>query len=481
MAFASVAPERLAAELTRRLGGRADVNAGSSVRSLHGEDASPHPRSEPDVVVMPRSTEAVADVLSFALEAHVPVTPWGMGTSLEGSALPLHGGISLDLSGMTKVIALDPESRTVSVEAGVTRLALERITGEHGLLFPVDPGADATLGGMAATNAAGTTTLRHGKMRDNLRALRVVLADGSTIRTGTRAAKSSAGYDLTSVFTGSEGTLGVITELTLRLQPVEEASAAFRVSFASLREAGDGAVALATAGLPLLRLELLDGFQVAGLNAFRGLDLPEGPLLLGDLTGSEGAVADGVGALEELIGEVGGGALLVERGREAQRRLWRARHDLYFAERARFPGRTSYGTDVCVPLSALGRTLEHSRAALDASGLDGGIVAHAGDGNVHVGILVDPADPTQPARVRELVEALVGEALAAGGTCTGEHGVGIGKIVHLAVEHADSLGLMRGIKSLCDPTGIMNPGKLFAERGALPSEQTPGTEAPARG
>jgi D-lactate dehydrogenase (cytochrome) len=454
-------------DLTRRLravlGGDAQVNDGPSARSLHARDASFHAPVEPDVVVFPAGVDDVCAVLELADALEVPVTPWGMGTSVEGNAIPVRGGISLSLQRMDAILDVDATSRTARVQAGVTRLALQRRVGPEGLCFPVDPGADASLGGMAATNAAGTTTLRYGKMREQVRGLEVVLAGGRRISTGTAAAKTSAGYDLTSLMVGSEGTLGVIVELVVGLHPIEEASASFRFSVPRLAAAGDAAAAIAGLGLPLLRLELMDAWEVRAVTAFTGLHLAPEPLVLGELAGPRPAVEEALAGLEAVVGELGGRKLAIARDRATQTELWRARHDAYFAELDAAPMRASLSTDVCVPLAALGATLAETRRAIDEAELTGGIVAHAGDGNVHVGLMVDPADADDLARARRLVDRLVEAALARGGTCTGEHGVGIGKRAHLALEHGDSVDLMRAIKRAFDPRGILNPGKVLPE------------------
>jgi D-lactate dehydrogenase (cytochrome) len=449
----------LRAKLLRLVPDGARVNDGESVLDQHAADLTYHPPHRPDVVVFPVSAEEVAAVLAFANEARVPVVPFGAGTSLEGHVIPLQGGISLDLTRLGSVVAVRPDDLTAVVQAGVTRSQLERAAGPHGLFFPVDPGADATLGGMAATNASGTTTVRYGGMRTHVLALEVVLADGRIVRTGSRAAKTSAGYNLTHLFVGSEGTLGVITELTLRLHPIPEHVVVARAAFPSLEAACRAAAALVGAGVPVTRCELLDALTIAALNAYKGTALPESPYLFVELGGSESAVAGDLETMRELLADEGAVALEVESDPTARARLWDARHNALHAALALEPGSKTMATDVAVPVSELAAALEHARRALDGSGLRGGIVGHAGDGNFHVAFLLDAADEGAVERARRLNSEIVEDALARGGTCTGEHGIGLGKLEYLAREHGDLLPLLRGIKQLLDPNGILNPGK----------------------
>lgn len=436
------------------------LSFGESDRRTHGEDVGGGPPALPDVVAYPVSTGEVAAVLAWADERRVPVVAFGAGTGLERHAVPERGGISLDLRHLDKVVAVRPQELTATTQAGVTRLAFERATGAHGLVLPVDPGADATLGGMAATNAAGTMTLRHGKMRDRVLALEAVLPGGRVVRTGTRARKTSAGYDLTSLLVGSEGTLAIITELDLRLEPVPERTATVRAALPTIDAACEAVQAL----LPLTavrRIELLDPWEVMAANRFSGTALPETPLLLVEAAGDEPVVASAVAEVEGVLAGHGARALEAEHDHTAQQRLWRVRHDVFFAELAMAPGRQSVSTDVCVPVSALADTVRATRRRLDEHGLTGGIVAHAGDGNVHAGILVDPGDPDERARLDACLSALVDDALAVGGTCTGEHGIGSGKRGFLAREHGDLVPLMRAVKDAFDPHGILNPGKVL--------------------
>jgi D-lactate dehydrogenase (cytochrome) len=442
------------------------VSTGDSDRKLHSEDLTFHRSHAPEVVVFASSTDQVSRVLRFADEHRVPVVPFGAGSSLEGHVIPVEGGISLDLNGIDEISAIRPEELTATAGAGVKRLALERRLGEHGLLFPIDPGADASLGGMAGTNAAGTMTVRFGKMRQQVLGLEAVLPGGAVIRTGSRAVKTSAGYDTTGLLIGSEGTLGVITELTLRLHGIQEAQAVIRASLPDVTAACRASCAIVAAGIPALRLELLDEWGVEALNAFAETGFPNGALLFVELAGSNAAVETEVEEVRGLLREAGATSLEEERDPTRRARLWRARHDVFFAEKAMAPGKESVSTDVCVPIGELEGVLLSSRQAVDRLGLIGGITAHAGDGNVHVGLLVDPDDPAEMKRVAQLAEELVDYALVRGGTCSGEHGIGLGKIGALEREHGDQIGLMRSIKAAFDPNGVMNPGKVLRKVSA---------------
>ena len=426
---------------------------GDSVLDQHARDFSQHEPRRPEVVVFPEKTEEIARILAFASAERIPVVPFGAGTSLEGHVIPLAGGISLSLARMNGLLALRPDELNATVQPGLGRLALNAAAGEHGLFFPVDPGADASLGGMAATNASGTTTVRYGGMRRNVLALEVVLADGAVVRTGTRAAKSSAGYDLTSLFVGSEGTLGVITELTLRLYGIPDRVLAVRATFESLDDACETAAALVAAGAPVARVELLDAATVRAVNAYKGTAFAEAPTLLLEVEGADDDVRD-----------LCANAVSYESDADptGRARLWEARHHVLFALQAATPGKVHKSTDVCVPVPALAESIRHARTEIESRGLDATIVAHAGDGNYHVLFLLDPADPRERAQAEELNSKLVDWALAHGGTCTGEHGIGMGKLDYLEREHGDLLPLMRGIKALLDPAGILNPGKVVA-------------------
>jgi len=431
-----------------------------SVLEQHGADLSYHAPRRPDVVVYPESTQEVAAVLAYADRARVPVTPFGAGTSLEGHVIPLEGGISLDLTRMSSIVALAADDLAVTVQAGVTRSQVEAAAGPHGLWFPVDPGADATLGGMAATNASGTTTVRYGGMRAHVLALEVVLADGRVVRTGSRAVKTSAGYNLTGLFVGSEGTLGVITELTLRLHPIPEHVVVARAAFPSVEAACRAAAAIIGAGVLVTRSELLDALTIGALNAFSGTSFPESPYLFVEFGGTEAGVTGDLAATRELAEDEGATAFEAESDPTARAQMWNARHNALMASLALAPGTKAMTTDVAVPVSELAAAIEHARRALDESGLLGGIVGHVGDGNFHVAFLLDPDDDASIAQAEGLNATLVDDALARGGTCTGEHGIGFGKLRYLEREHGDLVPLYRGIKQLLDPNGILNPGKV---------------------
>jgi D-lactate dehydrogenase (cytochrome) len=451
----------LAPALGKALGDPTRVTVGDSERDLHAGDLTFHEPHRPDVVVYALSTDEVAAVLALAQEHRVPVTPFGAASSLEGHVIPVAGGISLDLTRMDRVLSIDADDLTAVVQAGVPRSALNRAAGGHGLFFPVDPGADATLGGMAATNAAGTTTVRYGKMRAHVLALEAVLAGGAVIRTGSRAPKTSAGYDLSGLLVGSEGTLGVITELTLRLHGIPEHAVALRIAFPSVEAASRAAVAAAAAGTGITRLELMDGISIRATNAHSGAGYAEVPTLFVEAAGTAASVDGDLDLMVALAHEEGATDVVYERDPEARSLLWAARHSSAYAWGHLWPGRKHRATDVCVPLSELPAAVAVARREVDRLGIDAGILGHVGDGNVHVGAMIDPGDADANARFEELSAILVEDALARGGTCTGEHGIGLGKIHALELEHPDLLPLYRGIKALFDPHGIMNPGKVL--------------------
>ena len=448
--------------LVRSLGDPQRVADGDSERDLHAGDFSFHRPHRPEVVVYATSTDDVVAVLALADEHRIPVTPFGAGSSLEGHVIPLDGGISLDLTRMDAVLAVDPADLTATAQPGVTRTSLERATAEHGLFFPVDPGADATLGGMAATNAAGTMSVRYGKMRANTLALEAVLPGGRVVRAGSRAPKTSAGYDLLGLLIGSEGTLGVITELTLRLQGIPEQAVVLRLAFPDVESACRAAATIVAAGAGVTRVELLDAWTIAAVNAYRGTAFPVGPSLFVEAAGAEGTVASDLELVTAIAESEGALDVVAERDPTARTRLWAARHaSAYATAAAAAPGKRHRSTDICVPLSELAAAVSFARRELERRGLVAGLVGHAGDGNVHLSLMVDPDDADEVRRSDELIELLVEDALARGGTCTGEHGIGLGKIHGLEAEHGDLLPLMRGVKRVFDPNGIMNPGKVL--------------------
>ncbi|HEY8394406.1 MAG TPA: FAD-linked oxidase C-terminal domain-containing protein [Thermaerobacter sp.] len=453
----------LVAELRQLIGDPRRVTAGRTARQQHGRDLTYHPPRLPDVVVYPLDKHEVSRILRFAHEHGIPVVPFGAGSSLEGHVIPVRGGISLDLTRMDEILEVRVEDMVARVQPGVTRTRLNQRLRREGLFFPVDPGADATIGGMAATNASGTNAVRYGAMKHQVLGLEVVLADGTIVRTGGSARRSAAGYDLTALFVGSEGTLGVFTEITLRLYPLPEHVAAGRAVFPGLEEAARAAVELIRSGVAVARLELVDERTLRAVNAYKGTAFPERPTLFIELAGTEAAVAGDLERARAVAGAAGCLELAFEQDEQARERLWEARHHAGLAVTAVAPGRKKMSTDVCVPLSVLPEAIRHARATIDAAGFEAGIVAHAGDGNFHVLFTVDPEDPQEVERARRASEAIVRYALARGGTCTGEHGVGLGKRDFLVAEHGAAVEWMRAVKRVLDPRGILNPGKVLPE------------------
>jgi D-lactate dehydrogenase (cytochrome) len=441
------------------------VVTGADELRRHGTDEGWHSAAAPDVVVYPLDTEEAAAVVRICGRHKAPIVPFGAGTSLEGHVAALKGGVSVDMSQMNRILRLSVEDMDVTVQAGVTRRRLDERLRPEGVFFSVDPGADATLGGMAATGASGTTSVRYGTMRENVLSLTVVTAEGEIVRTRSRARKSSAGYDLTRLFIGSEGTLGLITELTLRVQPTPEAMTAATAAFPSLDAAVDTVIEVLANAIPVARIEIADDVQIDAVNRHFDLELEVAPTLFLEFHGNAGdteAQAEEVRAIAEGHG-VHGFAWAAD---EAERRaLWHARHGAYEAGRALRPGSQGFTTDACVPISKLAETLRATKADLDASGLVAPIVGHVGDGNFHLAILVDPDDPGELERAIALNDRLVKRAIDAGGTCTGEHGVGYGKSAFLELEHGPAaVAMMRAIKSALDPEGLFNPGKVAGPR-----------------
>ena len=447
------------AALRARLGERA--SDATAIRAAHGTSESYHPPHLPDVVVFPETTAEVADIVTICASARVPIVGFGAGTSLEGNAMPLHGGVSVDFTRMSRVLAVNAADMDCRVQPGITRKRLNADLRDTGLFFPIDPGADASIGGMASTRASGTMAVRYGTMRDNVLALEVVLADGRVIRTGSRARKSAAGYDLTRLFVGAEGTLGLITEVTLRLHPVPEAIAAAVCPFGSFAGAVETAIATIQAGIPVARLELLDEVMIRGVNAYAKLGAAEQPTLFLEFHGSAAAVAEQAGTTEEIAREHGALGFRWTGNAEERTRLWSARDNTLYAGTGLRPGSKALITDVCVPISRLAECLEETKRDIAGSGLIAPIVGHVGDGNFHTLILIDPDDAAELARAKALHERMVLRALAHEGTCTGEHGIGFGKIEFLAREHGAAVGVMRAIKQALDPGNLMNPGKIF--------------------
>ncbi len=446
------------AELALRLGHR--FSTAAAVCARHGQDESWHKGAPPDAVVFPESTDEVAQIVRICAQHRTPVIAFGVGTSLEGHVAALHGGVCIDLSRMNRVLEVNAEDMDVRVEAGVTRKQLNTHIKDTGLFFPVDPGADATLGGMAATRASGTTSVRYGTMRENVLGLTVVLADGQVIRTGGRARKSSTGYDLTRLFVGSEGTLGVITEVAVRLQGVPQAVSAAVCPFPSLKAAVDTVILTIQSGIPVARIELLDEMQIRGVNNYSKLDYPEAPTLFFEFHGTEAGVAEQAQMVGELAREQGADEFRWATLPEERSRLWQARHDAYYGGLSLRAGSRGYVTDVCVPISQLTECVLAAKRDIEASGLIAPIAGHVGDGNFHLVILVDPDDNEEIARAAKLNDQLVARALAVGGTCSGEHGVGYGKIGFMEAEHGEALSVMRSVKRALDPHNLMNPGKI---------------------
>ena len=454
------AVEAATVELRALLGSR--VSDGMAVREHHSHGESYHPAAAPDLVCFPASTEEVSAVLGISQRFQLPVVPFGAGTSLEGHVHALRGGISIDLREMNRVIRVSSEDLDATVEAGVTRKQLTAALRSTGLMFPVDPGADATIGGMASTRASGTTAVRYGTMRENVLALTVVLADGRVIRTGTRARKSAAGYDLTRLFVGSEGTLGVMTEVTVRLHPLPEAMAAAVCSFESIRGAVDTVIATIQLGIPIARIELLDEVLMDAVNRYSKTAYPVAPTLFFEFHGdSDRAVSEQAEAVQALASERGGGGFEWAKRSEDRERLWQARHNVHYASLALRPGCRGWATDVCVPISRLADCVIETKADHANAPFPVCLVGHAGDGNFHVIYLIDPTSESELAESHRLNDRVVARALAMGGTCTGEHGVGYGKIRSVEAEHGEGVDVMRSIKLALDPDDRMNPGKVL--------------------
>lgn len=432
------------------------------VREQHGRDESSFAAPPPSAVVFAESTADVADAVKLAAQHQVPVIPFGVGTSLEGHLLAVQGGISIDVSRMNKVLSINAEDLTVTMQAGVTRKQLNEEVKSTGLFFPIDPGADATIGGMSATRASGTNAVRYGTMRENVLALEVVTASGEVIRTGTRAKKSSAGYDLTRLMVGSEGTLGVITEVTVKLYPLPEAISAAICSFPSIEAAVRTTIQIIQLGVPIARVELIDANTVRMVNAYAKLGLREEPMLLMEFHGSPNSVKEQAETVQEIAADMGGNAFEWASTPEERTRLWTARHNAYFAAIQSKPGCRAISTDTCVPISRLADCLLDSVSEADASGIPYFLVGHVGDGNFHFGYLIDPDKPEERAAAEALNHTLVARALRLEGTCTGEHGVGLHKMDFLVTEAGDgAVNMMRTIKRALDPHNIMNPGKIF--------------------
>src|ERR671919_582310 len=446
--------EKALSELERMFGSR--FSAAHSTREHHSRDESVLAPALPDCVIFPRTTAEVAAALAVCSRDGLPVIPFGAGSSLEGQVLATVGGVALSTAEMKRIVQVNQEDLDVVVQPGVTRGQLNAVLQRQELFFSVDPGADATIGGMLATRASGTTTVMYGTMKDNVLGLEVVLPDGRVIRTGTRARKSSAGYDLTRLFVGSEGTLGVITEATLRLWGIPEEISAGGCAFDSIGDAVASVIQILQMGVPVARVELLNESAVRAINSYQ-----VAPTLFFEFHGSPGGVRDAVDSVAAVTSSNAGSKLQWEIGREGRDRLWRARHNAYFASLALRPNCRALTTDVCVPISCLRACIERTEADLANLGMPSTIVGHIGDGNFHVILLLDPSDPKELDEAHDFYDRLIDRALEVGGTCTGEHGIGLGKKSYLVKELGEATEVMRAIKRALDPTGVMTPGKVL--------------------
>lgn len=436
------------------------ISVNHAEREQHSHDESWHHAVLPDAVLYPESRDDVVHILRCASAHQVPVVPFAAGTSLEGHVIPVAKGFSLDMTRMNRILAIHPEDLLVQVQPGVTKTQLNDALRKYGLFFSVDPGSDATMGGMAGTNASGTTTVRYGVMRDQIRALEIVLADGSVIHTGSLAAKSSSGYHLQGLFIGSEGTLGVFTELWIRVYGIPEATVAVRAAFPTAAACVRTATAVVSAGIPVARMEFVDEKILWGINRYARTSFPEVPTLFFEFHGNPEGLAHDRDTVRAMAEEEGAVAFEAVERAEDRARLWSARHVAATAYTAQFPGKRHMSTDVCVPLSKLPDAIAHATAVMDDEGAPGGIVGHVGDGNFHAVLVLNPECVDEVERAKRVNARIVDHALAIGGTCTGEHGVGLGKRIYQAREHSDTVALMRSIKALLDPQGILNPGKL---------------------
>lgn len=437
------------------------VSTAAVVLAYHGKDESHHATAPPDIVVFPESSEEVATIVRLCAEAQTPIIPFGAGTSLEGGISAVHGGVCIDMTRMNRIIQINVDDLDVTVEAGVTRKQLNTDLRDTGLFFPIDPGADATLGGMASTRASGTNAVRYGTMRENVLNVKAVLADGRLIQTGGRARKSAAGYDLTRMFVGAEGTLGVITEVTVRLYGVPEAISAAVCGFPSIDAAVRCCMLTIQSGIPVARVELLDSAQMRACIQYSDLDSEPVPTLFFEFHGSQASVREQAATVQDIAADFGGGDFQWADRTEDRNKLWQARHDALYAALTLKPGARAWSTDVCVPISRLADCIEETRSDIETSSLTATMVGHVGDGNFHVIFLLDPDRPQNFTEAQRINDRMVTRAIAMDGTCTGEHGVGMGKQHCLVQEFGDALSIMRDLKRTLDPLNIMNPGKIF--------------------
>jgi D-lactate dehydrogenase (cytochrome) len=450
--------ESLVAELRQFLGDR--LSTKMAICAQHGRDESYHPAQAPDAVAFARTADEVAAIVRLCAARKTPIVAFGTGTSLEGQVAALEGGVCIDLSQMNHILRVNAADLDATVEAGVTRRQLNEYLRDTGLFFPIDPGADASLGGMAATRASGTNAVRYGTMRENVLSLTVVLADGRIVRTARRARKSAAGYDLTRLFVGSEGTLGIITDLTVRLYGIPEAIAAAVCAFPTLANAVDTVIETIQCGVPVARIELLDEAQIGAINKYSKLDHKVAPTLFFEFHGSPAAVAEQSAMVKAIAAEQGSDDFCWSTTAEERAKLWQARHDAYYAALASRPGSKGWATDVCVPISRLAECIGETKKDLAQSSIPSALVGHVGDGNFHLVFMIDPSRPQEIGEASALNDRLVARALAMEGTSTGEHGVGYGKIDFLVAEHGEAVAVMRTIKRALDPDNILNPGKI---------------------
>ncbi|HZW67551.1 MAG TPA: FAD-linked oxidase C-terminal domain-containing protein [Pseudogracilibacillus sp.] len=437
------------------------VSTNETILQQHSEDESYHRSSLPKVVVYPETAEEVSDIVTIAKKHALAVTAFGVGSSLEGHAIPYEGGITVNFSLMNKIVEVRPNDFLVKVQPGVTREQLNEELKKYGLFFPVDPGADASIGGMTATNASGTTSVRYGIMRDQIRNLQVVLPDSSIIETGNLAEKSSSGYHLNGLFVGSEGTLGLFTEITLRVHGIPEHIMAARATFDKIDDAVQAVIMLIQGGIELARVELVDEQSIIQVNKARGTDYEVAPTLFLELHGNEAGLQESVEFMKALLVEQNVQEIKFEQDTEARNKLWEARHFVAYAYSNAYPGKSMMVTDVCVPFSELAEAVIEARKELEIIGLDGGIVGHVGDGNYHVLLMIDLENPEEVNKANDFNEQIVQYALERGGTCTGEHGVGVGKLKYQAREHGKAYDLMKTIKYALDPDNLFNPGKII--------------------
>ncbi len=446
-------------QLKKTLGAE-KVSTSESELYRHSRDESSHEAVQPDVVCFPETAGDVQKIIRLAGENKTPVTAFGVGSGLEGQIIPVQGGISVSFDNMNQVVSFSPEDMTVTVQPGITRVGLNEIINKHGLQFPIDPGADASIGGMCATNGSGTTAVRFGSMRDQILDLEVVLADGRIIHTGSHAKKSSSGYHLTGLFTGSEGTLGIITEITLKLYGIPEHTIAARCTFPTLDQCAEAAYTILLHDIPVNRMELVDAKSIEQVNAYGDYHYPAAHSLFFEFAGAKAAAEAQAANAKKIMEELGCDHWDTAESNADRNELWKARHEMSLAFRHQH-GKSFFGTDICVPISKLPEMVTYARDLLEESGLEGGVLGHVGDGNFHTLALFDPNNEGQQNAATHLNEALVYRAIKYGGTCTGEHGVGLGKMKYQKREHGAALEVMKSMKQLLDPNHILNPGKIF--------------------